>query len=66
MILRVNGEETECPPNITLAAFLAGRRLDARSVVVEHNRSIVSAEDWETIRLSQGDELEILHFVGGG
>lgn len=66
MIVRINGNEEECPEGITLLAYLEGRGLDVASVVVEHNRTIVKAEELPDIRLNAGDELEILQFVGGG
>ncbi len=66
MIIRVNGEQVECAENMPLRTFLEGRGLDVRSVVVEHNRSVVMTDAWEDVRLTDGDELEILHFVGGG
>lgn len=66
MIIRVNGKETECAEGTTLLEFLEGRGLNVRSVVVEHNRTIVMTEKLEGVRLVAGDELEILHFVGGG
>lgn len=66
MTIRINGQETECTPGVSLLEFLEGRGLDVRSVVVEHNRTIIVTEKLEEIRLAAGDELEILHFVGGG
>ena len=35
-------------------------------VAVELNREIVPRERWSGTRLSEGDRLEIVHFVGGG
>jgi thiamine biosynthesis protein ThiS len=35
-------------------------------VAVELNRNIVPREQWEKTPLSDGDRLEIVHFVGGG
>src|SRR5439155_26725730 len=35
-------------------------------VAVERNRSIVPKPQWETVAVGQGDELEVVHFVGGG
>jgi len=35
-------------------------------VAVELNRNIVPREQWAEISLSEGDRLEIVHFVGGG
>lgn len=35
-------------------------------VAVELNRQIVPREQWTQTSLSDGDQLEIVHFVGGG
>ncbi len=35
-------------------------------VAVELNRTIVPREKWGETNLSEGDRLEIVHFVGGG
>ncbi|MBD8036087.1 sulfur carrier protein ThiS [Solibacillus sp. A46] len=40
--------------------------LENRIVVVEVNHEIVMKENYETTSLSQGDVVEIVHFVGGG
>src|SRR6185295_8753031 len=38
----------------------------ADHVAVERNRRIVPRADWESVSVSSGDELEVVHFVGGG
>jgi thiamine biosynthesis protein ThiS len=35
-------------------------------VVVEHNRRVLRAGDYETAVLGAGDEVEIVQLVGGG
>jgi thiazole synthase len=40
--------------------------LPKERVAVERNRSIVPKSSWETVVVAQGDELEVVHFVGGG
>lgn len=62
----VNGEPREVPAALTLAELLAHLGLRRDAVVVEHNRRIVRRADLDTARLSAGDTIEIVHFVGGG
>ena len=65
--LTVNGESRQAAPGTTLASFLAELALDARMVVVEHNRTILRDRDaYASVALASGDVLEIVHFVGGG
>lgn len=50
-----------------MAGLLGSLRIDPRLVVVEHNRSILRDRDeFDSLRLSNGDVVEIVHFVGGG
>ncbi len=51
---------------VPLAAMIASMELKADRIAVEHNGEIASRKDWPTVRISSGDRLEIVHFVGGG
>lgn len=65
--LMVNGAPREIAPHSTLSGLLGSLGIDARLVVVEHNRLILRDRDsFETRQLSDGDVVEIVHFVGGG
>ena len=66
MRLTVNGETREAPDQTTLADLLASLGIDGRRVAVEHNREIAPKSLWSQIVLADGDELEIVQFVGGG
>ncbi|MBC7770706.1 MAG: sulfur carrier protein ThiS [Phycisphaerales bacterium] len=66
MRLIVNGEKREAPDKATLADLLASLGIDGRSVAVEHNREIAPKSLWSQTSLAEGDELEIVQFVGGG
>jgi thiamine biosynthesis protein ThiS len=65
MKLRVNGEERATSAR-TLAALVDELGMKADRVAVELNRDIVPRAHWEATQLRDGDELEIVHFVGGG
>lgn len=65
--LTVNGDPMTVAKGASLAEFLRARSLDPRMVVVEHNRVILrDREAYQGIMLQEGDNLEIVHFVGGG
>ena len=67
LALTVNGERRAVAPGTSVASLLAGLALDARMVVVEHNRTILRDRDaYPSLVLADGDVLEIVHFVGGG
>lgn len=66
MRLIVNGEPREAPDKATLADLLASLGIDGRRVAVERNREIAPKSLWAEIALQDGDQLEIVQFVGGG
>lgn len=66
MRLIVNGEMREASDSATLADLLASLGIDGRRVAVERNREIAPKSLWGEIVLSEGDQLEIVQFVGGG
>ncbi len=65
--LTVNGAPRELERDSTIAGLLGSLSIDPRLVVVEHNRSILRDRDsYALLALSDGDVVEIVHFVGGG
>jgi len=64
--IRLNGEACEIPEPLSIAELLERFDLPKDRVAVERNRSIVPKQQWESVALAQGDELEVVHFVGGG
>jgi thiamine biosynthesis protein ThiS len=63
--ITLNGE----PRRVTaqsIAALVASIGLDPAKVAVERNRVIVPRSTLAQVMLADGDELEIVHFVGGG
>lgn len=64
--LTINGDRREVPEGLTLATLLDHLGLDPRMVVVEQNRVIVRKTAIAGAKVTAGDEIEIVHFVGGG
>ena len=63
----VNGEKRRIPDGWSLADLLASLELDARTVVVERNGTILrDRSSFASVGLVADDSLEIVHFVGGG
>ena len=61
----LNGESREVPAG-SLHDLLASLEIDPRTVVIELNREIVRRPALETTYIKEGDEIELVHFVGGG
>ncbi len=64
--LSVNGQMRETFEGVSLALLLEQLAIDARRVAVERNLAIVPRSLYASVRLEEGDRLEIVQFVGGG
>jgi thiamine biosynthesis protein ThiS len=64
--IEVNGEPREVPEGASVAELLGLLGLAAPKVAVERNLEIVPRSAWGATRLSPGDRLEVVHFIGGG
>ena len=66
MVVRINGEKKEVGAGLTVAQLLDEVGIRPGRVVVELNRDVLSREAHGTTTLKEGDQIEIVHFVGGG
>jgi thiamine biosynthesis protein ThiS len=66
MKIQLNGREREFHAPLSLSRLLEQLGMKEDRVAVELNRDIVPRERWPLTSLSEGDHLEIVHFVGGG
>ena len=66
MTIQLNGDRYEVAGPLTIAALLAHLNIDSRLVAVEHNVEVVKRQRYDTTTVNEGDEIEIVNFVGGG
>lgn len=66
MKLQVNGVDRDFARRLSLAALVEQLGMKQDRVAVEVNRNIVPRDQWAETNLAEGDQLEIVHFVGGG
>jgi thiamine biosynthesis protein ThiS len=66
LTIRLNGEPFELAGPVTISALLAGLAIDPRRVAVEHNLDVIKRARYDTTVIQEGDEVEIVNFVGGG
>ncbi|MCJ2179875.1 sulfur carrier protein ThiS [Novosphingobium album (ex Hu et al. 2023)] len=66
LLLTVNGELRRIASGASIADLVSSLGLDPQKVAVEHNAEIAPRSMLPEITLSDGDVLEIVHFVGGG
>lgn len=67
MRIQINGEPREFPQSsLSLNELLDTLSLPPQRIAVELNQTIVPRRLWEKTTLKDGDQIEIVHFVGGG
>ena len=64
--LQINGEDRDAREATSVAALLKDLDLAGERVAVEYNRRVLTRDEFAQVVLSDGDRLEIVHFVGGG
>jgi len=64
--ITLNGKSTELEEAMTVAELLELKRIELDRVIVEYNYDILVKDDWKTTLLNEGDNIEVLRFVGGG
>jgi len=66
VVLRINGEDHSVPATLSVEGLLRHLEIDTRQVAVERNKELVRRPDFAKTTLADGDEIEIVTFVGGG
>jgi thiamine biosynthesis protein ThiS len=64
--IRVNGEHRRVPGGLSVAEMVNSLGLDPLRVAVERNLEIVPRSTLGEVCVEDGDDYEIVHFVGGG
>jgi thiamine biosynthesis protein ThiS len=66
MEIKANGKTYELEQGATLTDFLKDKGFAPEKVVVSVNDKVVQPEEYTSIELNDGDNLNIMSFVGGG
>jgi thiazole synthase len=64
--VRVNGEHRRVPGGMSVAEMVGQLGLDPLRVAVERNLTVVPRARLADEPVADGDDYEIVHFVGGG
>ena len=62
----INDEAVVLEAGATVEAMLSYLHMDAEKIAVERNLEIIPAPEFSSTVLSEGDKIEIVHFIGGG
>ena len=66
MKILLNGDPYEITEPVTVSALLVRLDIDARRVAVEHNLNVLKRTAFDNTPIRDGDQIEIVKFVGGG
>ena len=64
--VRLNGKERDIGEGHTVRSLLESLELHPALVVVELNKEILARDAYAATPVREGDNLELVHFVGGG
>jgi thiamine biosynthesis protein ThiS len=62
----LNGDTYEVAGPLTVTDLLVRLDIDARRVAVEHNLVVLKRDAFDRTTVREGDDVEIVNFVGGG
>lgn len=67
MKVQINGEMIEIPETIeTVTQLIEHLELSSPVIIVEHNEEVLQKDQHQATKLSSGDKIEFVQFVGGG
>ena len=66
MKILLNGDPFEVTGPRTIAMLLSDLEIDSRRVAIEHNLVVLKRVAFDTTEVREGDQVEIVNFVGGG
>ena len=66
MNIVVNGNDTNVAEGSVISDLIESLDLNAQRLAVEVNKRIIRRAEWDSTTISEGDRVEIVHFVGGG
>jgi thiamine biosynthesis protein ThiS len=64
--VQVNGKEREVQSGLSVHELVESFDLNPLLIVVELNREILNRDQFKDVQVSDGDAVELVHFVGGG
>ena len=64
--IKVNGKKTLLNKNDSVQKLTKKLNIPLNKVAIELNRKILDKKKLKNIKLSNNDNIEIVHFIGGG
>ena len=64
--IKLNGKFSKINENLNLSTFLKELKIPLKKVAIELNQEIIDKKKLNKIKLKKNDNIEIVHFIGGG
>jgi thiamine biosynthesis protein ThiS len=64
--ITLNGDALDVAAPLTVGGLLAQLDIDPRRVAIEQNLVVLKRDAYDRATIAEGDEIEIVNFVGGG
>tara|TARA_Y100001970_G_C14173139_1_gene825331 strand:- start:585 stop:803 length:219 start_codon:yes stop_codon:yes gene_type:complete len=64
--IRLNGKNYLIKPKMTLRDVIELYKIPIQKIAIEHNKIIVDKRNLKKIKIKNLDQIEIVHFIGGG
>ena len=64
--IKLNGKARVIIENLKIINLISDLKIPIKKVAIELNQEIIDKKNLNKIKLKDGDEIEIVHFIGGG
>ena len=64
--IKLNGKEKQIPENLKIDKLINVLKIPIKNVAIELNQEILNKKKLHKIKLKKSDNIEIVHFIGGG
>ena len=64
--IQLNGRKIELKNKYSISTMLKKYKIDSKKVAVELNRKIINQSKYKLIYIKDNDQIEVVHFIGGG
>tara|TARA_B110000259_G_scaffold136357_1_gene153549 strand:- start:273 stop:482 length:210 start_codon:yes stop_codon:yes gene_type:complete len=64
--INLNGKITELAEKSSIEDLISNLGLDVKKIAIEKNLDIIFPDQYKNEIIQEGDEIEMIHFIGGG
>jgi len=64
--IKLNGKAKVIIENLKIINLISDLKIPIKKVAIELNQEIIDKKKLNKIKLKDGDQIEIVHFIGGG